>query len=56
MITVVLPCRNRSANLKNCINCILCQTCQDFEIIVVDYGGSDGMQDMLQQYLDSRIK
>lgn len=56
MISVVIPVRNRKENLKNTINYVLNQTYTNIEIIVVDYGGDDDVEQMLEDYWNHRVK
>lgn len=57
-VSVVIPVRNRMENLKNLIKSLLRQTLskKDFEIIVVDYGGDDKTESMLEKFRDKRIR
>lgn len=42
--SVIVPCFNRSAEVKECLQSVRAQTVEDFECIVVDDGSRDGDQ------------
>jgi glycosyltransferase involved in cell wall biosynthesis len=57
-ISVIIPVRNRKKNLYGAVKSLLKQDFDknDFEIIVVDYGGSDDSKKMLEEFNDDRIR
>lgn len=54
--SVIIPTFNRAAVLKNTLNFLVQQDFIDFEIIIVDDGGSDNTEQVLNEFKDSRIK
>jgi glycosyltransferase involved in cell wall biosynthesis len=58
MISVVVPCFNRSHIIKKCIDSVLNQTFKDFELIIIDNGSTDDTKAVVQSYIDqdSRVK
>ncbi len=58
MISVVVPCYNRSNLIKKCIDSVLNQTFKDFELIIIDNGSTDDTKAVVQSYIDrdSRVK
>jgi glycosyltransferase involved in cell wall biosynthesis len=50
MLTVIIVCFNAHNTLKRAIDNVLGQTYADFEIIVVDGGGSDETVEILKGY------
>ena len=57
LVSVIIPCYNRSHTIQRAIQSVLAQTCQDLEIIVVDDGSRDATPSVLDQLCsnDSRI-
>ncbi|MBS3076646.1 glycosyltransferase family 2 protein [Candidatus Pacearchaeota archaeon] len=57
-ISVIIPVRNRKENLYGAVKSLLKQSFdkKDFEIVVVDYGGSDDSRKMLENFRDERIR
>lgn len=51
-ISVIVPCYNHVAFLRECIDSILLQDCSEKEIIVVDDGSTDGSAELLRSYGD----
>jgi len=57
MISLVIPTFNRRQVLTRAIDSILRQTVSDFEILVVDDGGTDDTEEFIKNhYPDSRIR
>lgn len=56
LVTVAIATRNRADIISDTIYSVLAQTVQDFEIIVVDDGGEDNLEEVLNSFEDSRIK
>ena len=48
-ISVIMPCYNAAAFVREAVNCVMGQTYPDVELIVVDDGSTDGSIDILQQ-------
>lgn len=55
-VSVVIPVKNRSFELKRALSSILRQTEQDFEILVVDDHSEENVQDVVNSFNDNRIK
>ena len=55
-VTIGIPCHNHARYLKDSIGSILKQTYQDFEILVLNDGGSDNFTDVMKTFDDPRIK
>jgi len=58
IISVVLPMRNASATLGECLQSIANQTFRDYEVVIVDDGSSDESVSMVKEWRrrDSRIR
>lgn len=50
-ISVIIPCYNRANTIGRCLDSILAQTYDNFEIIVVDDGSSDNIDEIMMPYL-----
>ena len=55
-ISVVIPLYNKAPYIKRTIDTVLSQTIQNFEIIVIGGNSTDGGEDIVLKYDDSRIK
>jgi len=47
-ISIVIGVRDRKKQLVNCLDSLALQTDEDFEIIIVDYGGTETIKDLVQ--------
>jgi glycosyltransferase involved in cell wall biosynthesis len=56
IVSVVLPVKNGAQYIGGAIDSILNQTFADFELIIIDDGSDDGTEDIVQNYLDPRIR
>jgi glycosyltransferase involved in cell wall biosynthesis len=56
LVSVIIPTYNRAYVVKRTIDSILNQTFPDFEIIVVDDGSKDDTKEVINSYIDNRIK
>lgn len=56
LVTVAIATKNRADIIADTINSVLTQTVQDFEIIVIDDGGEDNLEEVLASFNDARIK
>jgi glycosyltransferase involved in cell wall biosynthesis len=55
-ISVVLPVYNGKDYLEEAIKSVLAQTHGDFELVLSDDGSSDGSQEIMRSFSDSRIR
>jgi teichuronic acid biosynthesis glycosyltransferase TuaG len=55
MISVVIPCYNAAAFIKETLDSVIGQTGQDLEIIIIDDGSTDSSAAIIQSYSDRRI-
>lgn len=55
-ISVVMPVYNVEAYIAEAIDSVLAQTLPDFELIIVDDGGTDSSMDIARAYSDPRIR
>ena len=56
LFSVIMPSYNRKNIITKAIQSVLNQTYENFELIIVDDGSSDGTRELLNSFLDSRIK
>jgi glycosyltransferase involved in cell wall biosynthesis len=56
LITVIIPTKNRSEELKRAIQSVLNQTHQEFEILVVDDHSEEKIAEVVELFNDQRIK
>lgn len=58
ILSIIIPCYNVKATIRQTVESVLRQTCSDFEIILVDDGSTDGSSVILDQLAlqDERIK
>jgi glycosyltransferase involved in cell wall biosynthesis len=54
-ITVLMPVYNAEKYLREAMDSILTQTFMDFEFLIVNDGSTDGTEEIIQSYNDSRI-
>ncbi len=55
-ITIVIPTYNNSQNIGYTLNSLLKQAYPDFEIIIIDAASSDRTLEIVNSYVDSRIR
>lgn len=55
-VSVILPTYNRDEILPRAIDSVLEQTHNHFDLIIVDDGSTDGTQELVESYTDSRIR
>lgn len=55
-VTIGLPCFNDAKFLKDSVGAILAQTHQDWELMILNDGGTDDFNTVVQQFNDPRIK
>ncbi len=56
MFSVVMPVWNRSNVVGRAIKSVLAQTCKDFELIVIDDGSDDAINDVVSPFLSDKVK
>lgn len=56
MISIVIPLFNKEKYIVETINSVLNQTFKDFELIIVNDGSIDNSLDIVQSFIDNRIK
>ena len=56
MISVVIPLYNKVRHIRRALDSVLAQIHQDFEVVVVNDGSTDGSDDVVRRYTDSRIR
>ena len=56
-VSIIMPCFNVAAYIRECMDSVLSQTLRDIEIIVVDAASTDGTREILDEYArkDKRI-
>lgn len=54
-ISVIMPVYNVEAYVADAVQSVLDQTYENFELIVVDDGGTDGSMDIVRRFQDDRI-
>lgn len=50
-VDIVIPVYNQSRALIECLKCLRLQTFQDFQVIIVDDGSTDGVENTVQLFL-----
>ncbi len=55
-VSIIMPTYNRAEEIRESIDSVLNQTFQDFELIIVNDGGSDGIENIIVSYNSSKIK
>lgn len=56
MVSVLMCTYNREKFLARAIESVLSQTYEDLEFVIVDDGSTDGTEELIRSYTDSRIK
>lgn len=55
-ISIIIPLYNKEQFIKRAIDSVLAQTVQTFEIIVIGGNSTDGSEETVRRYSDTRIK
>ncbi len=55
LVSVILPTYNRARTLKRAVDSVLHQGYSNFELIIVDDASTDGTQELVATFTDSRI-
>lgn len=55
-ITIVIPVYNRSILIQHALDSVLKQTFSNFEIIIIDDGSTDDLEEVLKLYSDPRLR
>lgn len=56
MISIIIPIYNQSEQIKKCFDSILLQSYNDYEVIVVNDGSSDNINEIIKNYQDKFAK
>lgn len=56
LISVIIPTKNRSLELKRALASVLNQTCQTFEILVIDDQSDENILEIVDSFQDKRIR
>lgn len=56
IVSIIIPTYNRANCIRETITSVLNQTYQNFEIIIIDDGSIDNTKEIIQAFLDERIK
>lgn len=56
LVSVVIPCYNRKARVLACLSSVLSQSYERLEVIVVDDGSTDNVQELFRSVADSRVR
>lgn len=51
-ISVIMPCYNSKAYLRDTVNTVLNQSFKDFELIMIDDGSTDGTADIIKEFAE----
>ena len=55
MFSIIMPVWNRAGLVKNAIESVLAQTFQDYELLIIDDGSKDHLEDVVRPYLSEKI-
>ncbi|MFT4900915.1 MAG: glycosyltransferase involved in cell wall biosynthesis [Lentimonas sp.] len=56
LVSIIIPCFNSSAILREALDCACQQTHRELDIIVVDGGSTDASYELAERYPDSRVR
>jgi glycosyltransferase involved in cell wall biosynthesis len=52
LISVIIPCCNVQKYLADCVESIICQSYKNIEILLIDFGSTDGTVELAKSYAD----
>ena len=55
MFSIIMPVWNRAGLVKNAIESVLAQTFQDYELLIIDDGSKDNLEEVVRPYLSEKI-
>lgn len=55
LVTIIIPAFNVSKYISETLNSILVQSFSNFEILIIDDGSTDGLNDKITQFKDDRV-
>ena len=55
-ISIIIPIYNSEKYIVKCLDSILTQDCQDFELLLINDGGTDNSVNIINSYKDKRIR
>lgn len=55
-VSVLMPVYNAETYLREAIDSILCQSFKDFEFVIINDGSTDSSVEIIESYIDDRIK
>jgi glycosyltransferase involved in cell wall biosynthesis len=56
LVSIIMPCYNASAFIKESIDSVLAQTHQNFELLIINDGSTDNSEAIIKEYIDKRIR
>jgi len=56
LVSVIMPTYNRANTISESIQSVLTQTLQDFELIIVNDGGSDNVEECIKSFNSEKIR
>lgn len=54
--SVIIPLYNKAPYVRKTVESVLCQTFTDWELIIIDNGSTDGSNEVVAEFTDSRIQ
>ncbi|EJQ43719.1 hypothetical protein IEQ_05047 [Bacillus cereus BAG6X1-2] len=56
LVSVIMPCYNPTSHIKEAIESVLLQTYSNFELLIIDDGSTESVQEFIKDYLiDKRV-
>lgn len=56
LVSIIMPCYNGATFIAESIQSVLNQTYKNFELIIIDDGSTDNSKEIIQSFVDSRIR